>query len=568
MRKILTILLIAVSLNAWADKWYIATTGSDSHGKGTSGDPWLTLKHAADTVTGAAFVGDTIMVGAGTFTETTAEITLGVGVSIMGTGATSIINLSYVSPSFSGGYNHAGLLLASATLGTDGSQSISYMKLDGNLTGTNAILVKNRSNVIIHDCTIEDFLWNGITYYNLPTYPAVSAPATYATGNQLYNCTINNCTGKAVTWEGGGDLAVMGQDGILIHDNILRADGRAQGYNGDIMGENWCKNLKYYNNKSYKLDYDGDAWNFHLELFSNSGGGIEIYNNEFHGGDFVIDITGEYGNTKGVNAYTFRIYDNYFTGNPVQTYHGKYCIDIEGDLNEDIYIYNNLFEWIPTPIHTTDNTYGPSQTRRVYIYYNIFNNCGWNNASIYESNIVLYNGNAASVLEDFFFYNNILKSDAVTRTMGFRVTPTGTFTNIMIKNNIILGHTNAAYMVVDNDGTIDYLEVMNNITYDNSNSNDISWVTVGTRTNFVESGNIKSDPLFVSTSDFHLQSTSPAINAGIDVSAITGGKDFHGASLYGAAYDIGAFEYGTGRLMILNDTIVPTINYKIILIDH
>jgi hypothetical protein len=28
------------------------------------------------------------------------------------------------------------------------------------------------------------------------------------------------------------------------------------------------------------------------------------------------------------------------------------------------------------------------------------------------------------------------------------------------------------------------------------------------------------------------------------VSAITGGLDFHGASLYGAAYDIGAFEYG------------------------
>jgi hypothetical protein len=76
------------------------------------------------------------------------------------------------------------------------------------------------------------------------------------------------------------------------------------------------------------------------------------------------------------------------------------------------------------------------------------------------------------------------------------------------------------------------------------------------------------DPLFRSSSDLHLQSTSPAINAGIDVSATTGGLDFHGASLYGAAYDIGAFEYGVGRLMILNDTIMPTINYKIPLIDH
>ena len=35
-----------------------------------------------------------------------------------------------------------------------------------------------------------------------------------------------------------------------------------------------------------------------------------------------------------------------------------------------------------------------------------------------------------------------------------------------------------------------------------------------------------------------------------------------------AAYDIGAFEYGVGRLMILNDSIMPTINYKIPLIEH
>ena len=58
MKKILTILLLAVSLIAEADRWYVATTGSDTHGKGTVDDPWLTIKHAADTITGAAFVGE------------------------------------------------------------------------------------------------------------------------------------------------------------------------------------------------------------------------------------------------------------------------------------------------------------------------------------------------------------------------------------------------------------------------------------------------------------------------------------------------------------------------------
>jgi hypothetical protein len=34
-----------------------------------------------------------------------------------------------------------------------------------------------------------------------------------------------------------------------------------------------------------------------------------------------------------------------------------------------------------------------------------------------------------------------------------------------------------------------------------------------------------------------------------------------------AAYDIGAFEYGVGRLVRIG-TAVPTLNYKLILIDH
>jgi hypothetical protein len=50
-----------------------------------------------------------------------------------------------------------------------------------------------------------------------------------------------------------------------------------------------------------------------------------------------------------------------------------------------------------------------------------------------------------------------------------------------------------------------------------------------------------ADPLFVSTSDFHLQSTSPAINAGVDVGLTT---DYTGRPLpVGAGFDMGALEY-------------------------
>ena len=558
--------MVICSLNAAADKWYIATTGSDTHGKGTLADPWHTLKHATDTVTGANFVGDTIMVGAGTFIETE-ECALGVGVSIYGAGVTSILNIEYVSPSFSSGLNHGSILLASASENTAGYQSISHLKFDGDSVGTNAIMIKNRGRVKVHDCTFIDFLWNGVAFINAPN--AVTPPTTRAVGNMLYDCIIDNCTDSAGSWRSFGLIGAIGQDSLIIHDNLLYANKRAQGYNGDIFtsgGQGFCRRIKYYNNKSWKPDYDGQTWNFHLELFNNYGGS-EIYNNEFYGGDCIIDIAGMYENTKGADAYSYRIYDNYFTGTPVETYHGKMCIDIEGELNEDIYIYNNHVDGLPVILNTSDNTYAPSNTRRIYIYYNIFENLGWNSSAKYESCINLRNGNAASILEDIYIYNNVIESDGVTHTAAFSINPVGAITNLMIKNNIITGHTNGSYMLIDNDGTIDNFEVMNNITYGNSNSNNILWQTVGDSLNVSITGNIKADPLFRSTSDLHLQSTSPAINAGIDVSAITGGLDFHGASLYGAAYDIGAFEYGVNRMINIGTTI-PTINYKIVLIDH
>jgi hypothetical protein len=58
------------------------------------------------------------------------------------------------------------------------------------------------------------------------------------------------------------------------------------------------------------------------------------------------------------------------------------------------------------------------------------------------------------------------------------------------------------------------------------------------------SHNLTADPKFVNAaaSDFHLQATSPAINAGATIGIVT--TDFSGVSRpQGAEYDIGAHEY-------------------------
>ena len=69
MKKILTILLLAISLTASADVFYISPTGNNTTGNGSIGSPWLTLA----LPWAAASAGDTIYVRGGTYAYTTSN---------------------------------------------------------------------------------------------------------------------------------------------------------------------------------------------------------------------------------------------------------------------------------------------------------------------------------------------------------------------------------------------------------------------------------------------------------------------------------------------------------------
>ena len=63
-----------------------------------------------------------------------------------------------------------------------------------------------------------------------------------------------------------------------------------------------------------------------------------------------------------------------------------------------------------------------------------------------------------------------------------------------------------------------------------------------TPTHYTNSGNITTNPLFVSTTDFHLTSASPGINAGIQLTAPSITTDYDGVTI-GNPPDIGAYEF-------------------------
>lgn len=113
---------------------------------------------------------------------------------------------------------------------------------------------------------------------------------------------------------------------------------------------------------------------------------------------------------------------------------------------------------------------------------------------------------------------------------------------IKIYNNIIFDNYGGVQGPVTAEDVNN--EIKNNLVYGNINNFDLAAPSNNSRT-----GEINADPQFVNYistggGNYHLKSTSPAIDKGLAISAPT--KDFDGnARPQGAGFDIGAYEFGS-----------------------
>jgi len=505
--------------------YYISESGDDTGGTGSILNPWRTLRYACTQVTTS---GNTIYVSGGTYTETSGStILLSPGVNITGEGDSSHIILTFYSNDWDVGAIHL-----TGDENTIGNQEISNIKLDGQLTASRCLSINKVGYVKVHNCTIVDFIECGILVRG-NNWDGTA----FAYNNEIYDCTITNCAHRE-EGQSTGLIIYVYQDGLKIYNNILDQTTRSLSSNGNgniLNGINaHNRNIKFYNNKCYKPVYNGSFWNFHIENWHIEGG-FEIYNNEFYGGDCVVDCA---GGIKSGYSYSYYIHDNYIeysTGVTTPSYHGTCAIDIEGTPTEDLIISNNHFVGWPECIGTTDggSPGASSHHSNIWIYDNLFEECGYSNASysgeVLHFNIYLFTG---STVSNAYIWNNTILSDHTSPNDGILIQSSGIINNIEIINNIFSGFTNHSFFRSENTGSLSGLTITNNITYQNANSNDPTF-TGNSPSGYTLSDNIKSDPLFVSSTDFSLQSSSPAIDAGVDV----------GLPYSGTAPDIGAFEY-------------------------
>lgn len=399
MKALFLFLFFTCSLFARATTYYISPTGSDTTGNGTSGTPWRSLYKACNTVTTS---GDVIYVNAGRYLANQ-TCNLAVGVSITGAGATSVILTTNDTDDF------IILSLSSTTEGTNGNQSISYIKLDGNKTvddwglGDWGITVNRRSNVHIHHCTIVDFKKRGICFRG----SATGGQATiYSIGNKVYNCVIDNCA-HMFTGTGTGCLLIGSQEDMDIYNNTITQNSRDDQLNGfpiKYQDGGYNRDIRIFNNTLTAALQSEPYSTFSIELWE-SRGKIDIYNNILKG---ALDIASA---TKGGYNYSCDIHHNTFGYDSEQASWERGII-IEGDI-EDLYVRQNLFTYLSTGIqinHGVNSAY----TNNLHIYYNVMLNLStaYGNDQTWGIRVTEFDNTQES--HGYYVYNNLIRASTTS----------------------------------------------------------------------------------------------------------------------------------------------------------
>lgn len=328
MRKIIIIsALVFVGLIIHAQTtFYIDPVGSDATGDGTTSNPWKSLHKACAAVKTS---GDIIHVNKGTYIENS-QCNVPVGVSIEGTaGAVPIINIGYA------GGEHNGTISLKSTRGaiTNGNQSISYIRLNGNnVSGVTAITSEYRHNVSIHHCTIENCNIYGIFFYDASSVDWWHSPSVFTYGNNVHDCTFYNVEHR-----------FDGSEGFLFYNNIC--DNST--VDVKCLSSDHMKGWKIYNN-TFSKAFAVTGWNFIFETYRYSDE-CEIYNNIFNEAAYSLDISDV---RNGSGTYGLKIHDNQFIRSAlgrVNTEHGCHTLNVEGwGAVQGLYIYNNYFKNLPS----------------------------------------------------------------------------------------------------------------------------------------------------------------------------------------------------------------------------
>jgi len=271
----------------------------------------------------------------------------------------------------------------------------------------------------------------------------------------------------------------------------------------------------------HHADHDHDEWTARSEeciSIAQASNGEVHHNSVSHG-------TEEYQGGEGINvkngcSYIYVHHNIVDQARDDGVESTRYCMGVDGWTLEThhIYFYNNIVMNGSWGIQFNSEEGG--YTHHIYAWNNIIIHCGHGMMHGGGIGFPRYGGNPG-LCEHMYWWNNIIYDCYY----GFRGDKEELGTDIFVQNNIFSSSTQAdTYFPVSDPA---------DITFDHNLFSE-------------------TDPKFVDASggDFHLQSDSPAIDAGFDFSGFFtddydgNTRPVDGDSNGSAEFDIGAFEYG------------------------
>jgi len=336
---LLAVLLTANSLLAQSGaSFYVSKSGSDGN-SGSYTAPWLTIQHAANSVSAGA----TVYVEAGVYNESItlpnsgtasnyitfenypgqAPVIDGTGLSVTGTqGLVNIVNQSYVTVS---GFEIRNYTTSKAALTPAG------IWVTGSGTGVNLL------NNIVHNITTTSEKTGNA--FGIAVYGTSSTPITKITisGNQVYDLK----TGESETLNVDGNVTYFTISNNIIHDNDnigidaigfegVGPTGYDQAKYGEVSG-NTVYNISGINNPGEGKSYDADG------LYCDGCAYVVFERNTVYACDLNMEAASEH---KGHNSSYVTIRNNvFYDANTVGISIGGYAAGVGG--SDHIVVVNN-----------------------------------------------------------------------------------------------------------------------------------------------------------------------------------------------------------------------------------
>lgn len=496
--------------NPFASILYVRTDGNNANTGTTnsSGGAWQTHVYAF----AHASSGDSVVTAlAGSYTET-AVVIVPTGVSWHGIDSSTCIIKSTVATSF------AEMIRYESAVGTNGNQSISGLKFEGQNATDWGIKVYGRSNIWIHDCSFSNFVDRGVI---IDGGNNTGLASVLATGNRFYNNVMNNCAGYNLSTGtyARGCLNIGSQQGMLIYGNTITQDSRAVGYNGEPIkywNGGFLYDCKLYNNTLQKMALQAangtNDWDFCMELFELFG--VEVYSNTCINGG--LDLV---NSRKLTYAYGIYAHDNYIY-NPSPNTFTQTGVTLEYSTRDAI-VSNNTIHNIGMGVYFTPRDTGN------YVENVLINN---NLTTLYSVSSGGYfvnfgdggghiNYNGLTIRNNTFTYQS---GHGSFLGIGLPSSDLGYIKNISITNNILTGTSYAViYQEPITTIVMDSTTISNNDIYGNTGSDSL-FLGIGHGTHFTWASNININPSYTGN---YIPTNSTVLTGATDGGAIgwTGG---------------------------------------------